>query len=226
MAAKLPSLVIPQGQEAKVLQFYRAVTDRLETLSGARAASDRALLAEDLVKLKLIGQKADGTLTAGTALVTDINDLLDPASMEEYYKLAEVADDHELLLYDWREKRFRRLDFKLLGDLGIAFATREETDAGVIDDKALNPDVGAYAYDRKRWPAQHEAGKGTEVVAAFMVGDDDEIVAVASGGTTIRTPVRGIRHIGRDATGVTIMGVPDGEVVASVALILASDDDE
>jgi DNA gyrase subunit A len=68
--------------------------------------------------------------------------------------------------------------------------------------------------------------KGTQVVAAFMVGDDDEIVAVASGGTTIRTPVRGIRHIGRDATGVTIMGVPDGEVVASVALILATDDDE
>ncbi len=68
--------------------------------------------------------------------------------------------------------------------------------------------------------------KGTSVVAAFMVGDDDEIVAVASGGTTIRTPVRGIRHIGRDATGVTIMGVPAGEVVASVALILASDDEE
>ncbi len=68
--------------------------------------------------------------------------------------------------------------------------------------------------------------KGTSVVAAFMVGDDDEIVAVASGGTTIRTPVRGIRHIGRDATGVTIMGVPDGEVVASVALILATEDEE
>ncbi|MFM7687379.1 MAG: DNA gyrase subunit A [Actinomycetota bacterium] len=68
-------------------------------------------------------------------------------------------------------------------------------------------------------------GKGTQVVAAFMVGDDDEIVAVASGGTTIRTPVRGIRHIGRDATGVTIMDVPAGETVASVALILASDDD-
>jgi DNA gyrase subunit A len=68
-------------------------------------------------------------------------------------------------------------------------------------------------------------GKGTQVVAAFMVGDDDEIVAVASGGTTIRTPVRGIRHIGRDATGVTIMDVPSGETVASVALILASDED-
>ena len=70
------------------------------------------------------------------------------------------------------------------------------------------------------------SGKGKEVVAAFMVGDEDEIVAVASGGTTIRTPVSGIRHIGRDATGVTIMGVPDGEVVASVALILASEEEE
>ena len=67
--------------------------------------------------------------------------------------------------------------------------------------------------------------KGTSVVAAFMVGDDDEIVAVASGGTTIRTPVSGIRHIGRDATGVTIMDVPDGESVASVALILATDEE-
>jgi len=66
--------------------------------------------------------------------------------------------------------------------------------------------------------------KGTEIVAAFMVGDEDEIVAVASGGTTIRTPVSGIRHIGRDTSGVTIMGVPDGEVVASVALILASEE--
>ena len=66
--------------------------------------------------------------------------------------------------------------------------------------------------------------KGTAVVAAFMVGDDDEIVAVATGGTTIRTPVRGIRHIGRDATGVTIMAVPEGDTVASVALILATDD--
>ena len=67
--------------------------------------------------------------------------------------------------------------------------------------------------------------KGTAVVAAFMVGDDDEIVAIASGGTTIRTPVRGIRHIGRDATGVTIMDVPEGDIVASVALILASEDE-
>lgn len=51
----------------------------------------------------------------------------------------------------------------------IEFATREETDAGVITDKALNPDVGAYAYDRFRWPGQHEAGKGTAQVTLPIV---------------------------------------------------------
>jgi hypothetical protein len=36
--------------------------------------------------------------------------------------------------------------------------------------------------------------------------------------------VRGIRHIGRDATGVSIMNLDEGQTVASVALILSSDD--
>jgi len=50
------------------------------------------------------------------------------------------------------------------GGSNIEFATREETDAGVILDKALNPDVGAYAYDRFRHVGQHAAGKGTQTV--------------------------------------------------------------
>ena len=45
-------------------------------------------------------------------------------------------------------------------------------------------------------------GKKGQVVAAFMVGLDDEIVAVSSGGVTIRMGVRDISSQGRDATGV------------------------
>ena len=67
------------------------------------------------------------------------------------------------------------------------------------------------------------ANKGNVVVAAFMVGDDDQIVAVASGGGTIRLGVGDIRQIGRDTTGVSIMNIPDGQTLASVALILAGD---
>jgi DNA gyrase subunit A len=65
--------------------------------------------------------------------------------------------------------------------------------------------------------------KKGQVVAAFMVGLDDEIVAVSSGGVTIRMPVREISSQGRDATGVRVMNLDDGQTVASVAPILAVD---
>jgi DNA gyrase subunit A len=69
-------------------------------------------------------------------------------------------------------------------------------------------------------------GKKGHVAAAFMVGLDDEIVAVSSGGVTIRMEVREISSQGRDATGVRIMNLDDGQTVASVAPIIASDDDD
>lgn len=71
-----------------------------------------------------------------------------------------------LMLYDASSN----LHVKVLAQLGaggiaeIPWATREETDAGVLTDKALNPDVGAYAYDRFRHVGQHAAGKGTATV--------------------------------------------------------------
>ncbi len=67
-------------------------------------------------------------------------------------------------------------------------------------------------------------GKKGAVVAAFMVGLDDEIVAVSSNGITIRMEVRGISSQGRDATGVRIMNIDDGDSVSSVAPILAADE--
>jgi DNA gyrase subunit A len=67
-------------------------------------------------------------------------------------------------------------------------------------------------------------GRKGEVVAAFMVGLEDEIVAVASNGVTIRMPVRDISSQGRGATGVRLMSLDDGQTVASVAPILSSDE--
>ena len=64
------------------------------------------------------------------------------------------------------------------------------------------------------------------VVAAFMVGLEDEVVLISSAGVTIRLPVREISSQGRDATGVRVMNLEAGQTVASVAPILASDDDD
>ena len=62
------------------------------------------------------------------------------------------------------------------------------------------------------------------VVSAFMAASDDEIVAVTSGGSTIRTSVSSISSQGRTATGVRVMTVEAGQTVSSVALILAADE--
>ncbi len=67
--------------------------------------------------------------------------------------------------------------------------------------------------------------KKGSVVAAFMVGIDDEIFVINSVGTVIRMEVREISSQGRDATGVKVMNVADGETVASVAPVLGTDDD-
>ena len=45
-----------------------------------------------------------------------------------------------------------------------AWATHEEVDAGAPRYKAVDPETGAYAYDRLRHVGQHGAGKGTATV--------------------------------------------------------------
>jgi DNA gyrase subunit A len=67
------------------------------------------------------------------------------------------------------------------------------------------------------------AKKG-HVVAAFMVELDDEIFVINSVGTVIRMPVREITSQGRDATGVRVMGLNEGQIVAAVAPVLQGED--
>lgn len=69
------------------------------------------------------------------------------------------------------------------------------------------------------------AAKRGKVVAAFMVGLDDEIVLASSGGVTIRVNVRDISSQGRDATGVRVMNLDDQQVVASVAPIFTANEE-
>jgi DNA gyrase subunit A len=59
--------------------------------------------------------------------------------------------------------------------------------------------------------------KGSEVVAGFAVGDEDEIMLITNGGKVIRTPVDKISRVGRGARGVTILKLAKDEKVVSVA---------
>jgi len=81
----------------------------------------------------------------------------------------------------------------------------------------------------ERFNAQARGGQGVRgirltarrgrVVAAFMVGLDQEILLVSTSGVVIRMPVREIASQGRDATGVRVMNLDDGQSVAAVAAV-------
>jgi DNA gyrase subunit A len=59
------------------------------------------------------------------------------------------------------------------------------------------------------------------VVGAFMVALDEQILLVSSGGVVIRTAAREIASQGRDATGVRVMNLDEGQTVAAVARVNA-----
>jgi len=57
------------------------------------------------------------------------------------------------------------------------------------------------------------------VVSAFIVGIEEEVLMVSSGGVIIRTAVKEISSQGRDATGVRVMNLDDGQSVAAVTRV-------
>jgi DNA gyrase subunit A len=64
------------------------------------------------------------------------------------------------------------------------------------------------------------------VVSAFTVGPDDEILVFSSAGNIIRMGAKEISSQGRDATGVRVARLGDGEAVVAVAPVLEADDGE
>ena len=57
------------------------------------------------------------------------------------------------------------------------------------------------------------------VVSAFIVSFEEEVLLVSSGGVMIRTAVKEISSQGRDATGVRVMNLDEGQVVAAVTRV-------
>ncbi len=70
--------------------------------------------------------------------------------------------------------------------------------------------------------------KKGQVVGAMFVTQTDEIFLISTNGVVIRTAVSSISEQGRDATGVNVMSLSDGERVAAVARFLRveGEDDE
>jgi DNA gyrase subunit A len=64
------------------------------------------------------------------------------------------------------------------------------------------------------------------VVAAFTVSEDDEILVFSSAGNIIRLPAAEVSAQGRDATGVRVARLGDGDAIVAVAPVLEGDNGE
>jgi len=53
----------------------------------------------------------------------------------------------------------------------------------------------------------------------------DELLLASSGGVMIRTPAREVSSQGRDATGVRVMNLDEGHVVATAAAVPFEEDE-
>ena len=167
---------------------------------------------------------------------------------DELVRVIETGGDDDIFIVSksgqvirFSEKEVRPMGRTAAGVRGMKLRAGDEVvsaDPGRGDDALLIVSDGGYA-KRTQIAQFPRKGRGTQgvigvkistkkgaVVAAFMVGLDDEIVVVASNGVAMRTEVKQISSQGRAATGVRLMNLDDGAVIASCAPILAADEDE
>lgn len=167
---------------------------------------------------------------------------------DELVRVIETSGDDDIFIVSrsgqvirFTEAEVRPMGRTAAGVRGMKLKPGDEVvsaDPGRGDDALLMVSDAGYAkrtqiaqFPRKGRGTQGVIGvklsdKKGKVVAAFMVGLDDEIVAIASNGVAMRTEVKQISSQGRSASGVRLMNLDDGATVASVAPILAADEEE
>ncbi|PHY07025.1 MAG: DNA gyrase subunit A [Alcaligenaceae bacterium] len=65
-----------------------------------------------------------------------------------------------------------------------------------------------------------------KVVGAVLANATDQIMLITTGGVLVRTPVSGIREMGRATQGVTLISVDDGSMLSGVRRVVESDVDD
>ena len=67
--------------------------------------------------------------------------------------------------------------------------------------------------------------KNGNVVGVVTVTDDDEIMAVTKKGMMVRCPIKDIRETSRSTQGVRLMNLDNDDVISSVALVAAKEEE-
>jgi DNA gyrase subunit A len=103
---------------------------------------------------------------------------------------------------------------------------RDDADILIVTDAGYGKRTKLDRFNRQARGGQGVRGikltaRRGRVVAALMVALDEEILLVSTGGVVIRTAAREIASQGRDATGVRVMNLDEGQSLAAVAQVTA-----
>ena len=181
----------------------------------------------------------DSNLKAGLIAIklNDDDELMDVIPLNEGQDVFLVSSNGQTIRFD--ETQVRAMGRTAAGVRGMKFRDGDELVAcarAQEDTRLLIVTSEGYGKQTEldEYPTKGRGGLGVrgikvndkkgKVVAAFMVGDGEEIILIGDGGTLIRTSVDDISIQGRSASGVRVMNVNDGHHVAAVARVLAHDD--
>ena len=106
-----------------------------------------------------------------------------------------------------------------------------ETEFLVVTSEGFGKRVDPEQFTRKKRSGLGVRGIGVNekkghVIGSMFVSPEDEIMLISSGGVIIRTTVGDISVQGRDATGVTVMNLADGETVSALARLFTVEGEE
>jgi DNA gyrase subunit A len=106
-----------------------------------------------------------------------------------------------------------------------------ETEFLVVTSEGFGKRVDPEQFTRKKRSGLGVRGIGVNekkghVIGAMFVAPEDEIMLISDAGVIIRTTVGDISVQGRDATGVTVMSLGEGEQVSALARLFTVDEEE
>ncbi len=168
------------------------------------------------------------------------------AADDELVRVIQTRGDDEIIMVskNGMSIRFAESDVRSMGraTAGVRGMKLKNADdavvsADVVRDGAVMLFVSSSGHGKRtRLDAFNRQGRGGQgvrgmkitasrgqVVAAFTVTPDDEILVFSSGGNIIRMGVMEISAQGRDATGVRVARLGPGETVSAVAPVLEAD---
>lgn len=124
--------------------------------------------------------------------------------------------------------KFRDGDELVSGDV---FSAAEGTQFLVVTSEGFGKRIEPEQFTRKRRSGLGVRAIGVnerkgEVIGAMFVAPDDEIMLISSGGVIIRTLADDVSVQGRDATGVTVMSLGEGERVAALTRLFIVEDED